>query len=459
MLSRLAGWVKASRGRIAAVAAVIVAALGAGQLSGVMGITNVYVGSPTVPTPTATPDPSTANLWVDTNGGTCVDNASPVGYTDAQACSWDAANDTCEGGDTVLVQGGSYGNVTLSGSNGRSSACTFTVVETENVVMGEFYNGSYTGGDTGADWITIDGGYPCDQTVATCGIYAIEFDADFTNRVTAIGWEVDGGLDNNVQLFHIEDLTNFTVRDSHIHSACAGGGVGAMIYAGGDGITLDNNDIHDALLCVDDDTHTECIYNDNVDQLTLTRNKIYRCNAQGVFFTGDEVVEGPSIVANNVIGRPCSDTTPTCNTPSGNAFHFRTGSDPTPSPDNMVIRNNTFRGNLSISTENTPTSGGLVVKDNVFLGGSSCPSTNTTYARNAHLSGSCGGTGSFNDAGMLSDFTDASDLSADGGDWYPLVGAPFINAGSTSDVETLDLPGNTRYDGSAPDLGAYEFQE
>jgi hypothetical protein len=37
---------------------------------------------------------ATANIWVDSNGGTCVDNASLTAYVDADACgTLDAAND------------------------------------------------------------------------------------------------------------------------------------------------------------------------------------------------------------------------------------------------------------------------------------------------------------------------------------------------------------------------------
>jgi hypothetical protein len=72
----------------------------------------------------------TANIWVDTNGGTCTDSASLVAYSDAAACStWDAANDTCEAGDLVKVRPGSYPDQFLTGSNGRASNC---VVDTED---------------------------------------------------------------------------------------------------------------------------------------------------------------------------------------------------------------------------------------------------------------------------------------------------------------------------------------
>jgi hypothetical protein len=68
---------------------------------------------------------------VDTNGGSCSRSATPVAYSDAAACgSLDAANDRCQGGDTVVIRGGDYPQQDVTGDGvGRSSAarCTFTV--------------------------------------------------------------------------------------------------------------------------------------------------------------------------------------------------------------------------------------------------------------------------------------------------------------------------------------------
>ena len=53
----------------------------------------------TAPT-SACPPPSSglANLWVDASGGSCVRQASPAGYVDAQACSWDQAYQASQSG-------------------------------------------------------------------------------------------------------------------------------------------------------------------------------------------------------------------------------------------------------------------------------------------------------------------------------------------------------------------------
>lgn len=69
--------------------------------------------------------PGTANLWVDTNGGTCARQSVAGPYSDAGACAtFDAANDKCQNGDLTLVKPGDYPDQSVSGSNSRSSACT-----------------------------------------------------------------------------------------------------------------------------------------------------------------------------------------------------------------------------------------------------------------------------------------------------------------------------------------------
>jgi hypothetical protein len=65
---------------------------------------------------------TTANLWVDTNGGTCTRQSSPGAYNDAQACdTFDEAYDVSRAatgascGDRVLVKAGTYSGQNLSG--------------------------------------------------------------------------------------------------------------------------------------------------------------------------------------------------------------------------------------------------------------------------------------------------------------------------------------------------------
>src|SRR5688572_27659651 len=78
--------------------------------------------------------PNTAHIWVDTDGGSCVRNASPVGYVDNQVAdtgscsSFDAAYDISQPGDTILIRGGDYGAQEVNVNVGRGSDRTYLLV-------------------------------------------------------------------------------------------------------------------------------------------------------------------------------------------------------------------------------------------------------------------------------------------------------------------------------------------
>jgi hypothetical protein len=69
-----------------------------------------------------------------------VRSSTAQGFNGATACgSLDAANDICQGGDTVLIQGGTYPQSNVTGSGiGRSSSnrCTFDVPDGQHAVFG-----------------------------------------------------------------------------------------------------------------------------------------------------------------------------------------------------------------------------------------------------------------------------------------------------------------------------------
>ena len=70
----------------------------------------------------APPPAGSANLWVDTSGGSCVRSAAGGAYVDAQACgSLNAAYAAASGGDTINVRCGSYGGQTINSRSLGSS--------------------------------------------------------------------------------------------------------------------------------------------------------------------------------------------------------------------------------------------------------------------------------------------------------------------------------------------------
>jgi hypothetical protein len=68
-----------------------------------------------------------ANLWVDTNGGTCTRQATAGAYVDAQACgSLNAAYAAASPGDLVLVKPGTY-TASFTGSKSGTTQVQMTL--------------------------------------------------------------------------------------------------------------------------------------------------------------------------------------------------------------------------------------------------------------------------------------------------------------------------------------------
>ena len=386
--------------------------------------------SPPPPPPPPPPVPGGANLWVDTNGGSCARQASASAYSDSQACSWSQAYQTAQTGDLILVRGGNYGDVKI-GPNKASIAApgvTFRTASGESVVVADFENGSISGSGGG-------------NNISFVGpVTARTFRTDRTNNIVVDGWNVDCGGCVGEQIFHLEENNNVIVRNSEIQD----NNDNSLIWINGTNLTFEHNKIHDAALRSGSGAHTECMYVWEVTNLTLKRNQFYNCAIMDVFITGGAVSNG-GFVENNVFEKP---------TTGGLAFQFRNGGDPSPDPNNWDFRYNTFVGPLNISDENPVGSGGMRVIGNVFLAGSSCGKSNTTYAYNAFVSGGCGTNALVN---SLATYLLGFVSSGVPGNYTLSAASVLRDKGSASNYPSNDLAGTSRYTGSAPDLGAYEY--
>ena len=327
-----------------------------------------YVAGPACGSPSRS-----ANLWVDTNGGSCVRHAPASGYVDAQACSWNRAYQTARAGDLVLVKGGGYGNVTIGPNRSGSPAVTFRTAAGESVVVGDFENGNISG-NTGGSNLSFEG-----------PVSARSFRSDKASNIVVDSWRVDCGGCDGVQMFHIEQASNVTVKNSDISDNKND----SLMWVSGSNLTFENNQIHDAGLPSGSGAHTECMYANSVTGLTLKRNHFYHCSVMDVFITGDGSPDG-GYIENNVFEKPWENTGVISN--SALAFQFRTGGSPSPDPNNWDFRYNTFVGPLNISPSENPVGpGGMRVIGNVFLSDDPCGQSNTTYDYNAFVTGSgCG---------------------------------------------------------------------
>ncbi len=388
-------------------------------------------------TPPPTGGGATANLWVDTSGGSCVRQSTPGGYSDAQACGWNQAYQAARTGDVIVVKGGSYGNVTIGPDNTSLAApgATFRTAAGENVVVGNLQNGHISGTAGGSD-------------VSFVGpAKARTFRSDRASNVVVDGWNVDCDGCVGVQIFHLESATNVVVRNSEI----ADNTDNSLIWISGSNLTFENNRIHDAGLRSGSGAHTECMYAWNVSNLTLKRNHFYHCAVMDVFVTGGSVANG-GYVENNVFERPWSSTGNISS--SALAFHFRNGGDPSPDPSNWDFRYNTFVGPLSISGENPVGSGGMRVVGNVFLASVPCGKANTTYSHNAFVSGGCG---SNSITQSLATYQAGFASTGDPGDYSLRSTSVLRDKGNPSNHPAVDRAGTARAD-AAPDIGAYEYR-
>lgn len=403
-------------------------------------------------------DPTTKNIWIDANGGTCVDNVSPVTYSDSTACSWDAANDTADNGDTIGIKGGTYGAIDLSGFNSRSAVAVATVVSGESVVLGGFeggdirdgVNSSCTAGVAQSSYLNITGPVTTPTLRTDCG----------TN------WTLtDFHMDNNngalTQPHHVEGTSGpYSLIDSTI---CCVMNANAMSYLGGSGPWLFDHVVwHDSLDNTAGVIHTECMYATTVSNITIRRSRFYGCATEDIFITGSEQATNWTI-ENTVFEHPLG--------PNSNSLAFRSGSAPSPSPDGFNLHYNTFGRESAIqlnNTDNPPTANGFSVIGNIFTEGGPCGLSNSTYSHNVFPTGGGCGTSptTASTASIIAGFTNAHNATANdgstpeaGGDYSLLTGSPAKNVGNTSIFPALDLLGTTRYKGSAPDPGAYEFQE
>jgi hypothetical protein len=264
MIERVRGFFS-SRKKAAATGAVVFGLLGTSVGGGI-----------TILAPQGDSDPGTANIWVGA-AGTCADNASLVEYDPATSCgTLDAANDTCDNGDTVRVKDGStYSDQTISGSNSRTSDCLLkpeidgdsiaidgtVAVSAGRLSMTSMHQTIDTPGYmnylsiTGTNLTFTDHKATRFETNAGANTVLIS-DSDFGPCI-ADQEEANNGVCNNRV---VDTATNITVQDSLLH------GNGQRCQSGlvdcGNPINI---------------PHSECIAIFGGSSVAFYRNKIYEC--------------------------------------------------------------------------------------------------------------------------------------------------------------------------------------
>jgi hypothetical protein len=318
-----------------------------------------------------------ANLWVDTNGGSCLRQASPSGYADAQACgSWNAAYQAARPGDVVLIKGGSYPDQTVNDRPDLplgSATIVFHPAPGESITLPGM---TFFGHD-----FVLDGG----DTVG----------ADEPNRITFTGTNDAGrSIDVRSDIPGVPDgqHRNVTIEDVHTRNIYYTADYSTLRYSevgpstmssppfcgdlvlSGDepvyGWVIEGNLIHD--------NHGDTCGGDHIDALDLyvidgviRGNRIWWCGTQCIF-TGDPsslLIENNMIEETNACGDGCAapyelnvfgTNTVRYNTIEGGDRYQGTGSD-------------TVYGNVFLSTAPYSCAGGsppVSYDHNVFPPGS-----------------------------------------------------------------------------------------
>jgi hypothetical protein len=373
------------------------------------------------------PDPGgagTANIWMDADGGTCVDNASPVTYSSATACgSLDAVNDICDNGDLAYVKTGTtYGSQSVSGAGGRTTS-TDCVIEAESGTGRMKFSGDIT--------IGSDGSRPNNPTHLT--IRRVQCGADttsFTNEVMLVMFDLDDILIDDWECPAIGGygVSNVTIDNSDLgpcgswtspDRSC----LTQFAFGSADSeccVVFEDTVIHDiwcgtgnAVECANN--HTDGIEVTGANDLTFRRVKMYRndiTNMRLQLCCSNTVWTGVKI-ENSQFGRPCISTTVLCD--SGLRNDSIDIDVPLPA---SWIKGTSFTTQGSIQCATTCGTGGspfLMTGNILSINASSCGYGNTTWTYNAFSAlsgyggGACSGTG--NVIGTHPAFVDGSDSS------------------------------------------------
>ena len=278
------------------------------------------------------PSGNTANIWVDSNGGSCVDNASLTAYVDADACgTFAAALATCDNGDTVYVKTSSaYAGETLTSAagNSRTSACT---VESEPGSADIQFSSDFTFGSLGGngpDYITIKH--------VQCGSSTVSF----TNEVNLNIYDQSNNVvidDWDCPFFDLFDASNVTIRNSDwgpcgssATRSCIPRIANSNVTINAQGPTIEDSSFHDIWCGTGSSSACSSFHTDGMAvfgsrNLTLRRVKFYRNDITNIRFqnnTSNGRTNENVTVENSWFGAPCATTSGTNCTggTNGNSF-------------------------------------------------------------------------------------------------------------------------------------------
>jgi hypothetical protein len=377
---------------------------------------------------------------VDTNGGSCVRQATAGAYSDAQACgTLQAAYSAASANDTVNIADGTYAGQTLTGTK----VVTFRAAGPGRPSFGHFVSA--------ASNIVVSGIQIEDRSdrTGTCGNASYGVLAPCGANQTFDNVIVDGL--NTGDKHGIESPGNGLVfKNSEVRNIVNQKG----FEGGADDMVIENNYWHN-ITVNNSSVHNECMFVNSGDRSVYRGNRFIGCPTMALFFTNWN--GGPAyrdvLIENNIFGHTLDD--------SGNwhgscAFKIGWGYNNQNTVIGWVVRYNTFE--TDPCTDGTPSgadTGAAQWYGN--LGGILCANE---FVYKYNVGDTCGGVGDYAVANPINWGGSPNGapfyVNAPAGDFRLKAGSAAINRGDPTRYPSSDKAGAARPLGGAPDAGAYE---
>jgi hypothetical protein len=374
----------------------------------------------------------TANLWIDTNGGTCTRQSAAGAYSDAAACaSIQAAIAACAAGDTIRMKTGAYGAQTITATK-TAPGCT--VIAEASTSIGAL--------STGGAWYEL-------QNITSTGSGTLSTPT-LLWRATGANITCRNCNFSNGQVNWDAPSTNVNwVGGSLRNMTCTGGCDHGMGVYGSNNLTVDGVTFDKIVGDGGGGQHFEVIRVDgNINGLTVRNSKFTNnvTSTSTIFFsTWGGVKPRNLLFENNFFGSSAPAY-----------FHFQMNFQNLSNCSDWTFRYNTFTGGQGIIPEPQWGFCGSGFSNVVFVGNlmpsGECVGTSMRYNVSYGTGSACSGTGN------TVTTTSGAALGGTGG-FYLQAGSAAIDAGAPAgpDCIATDRDGNSRPAGVRCDAGAHEY--